>query len=84
MPSLSDYTYVAFRCGNAWGLAFINRPAQTMLTGGSVYFYSGYSVRLEMECGLSGDSLTYKRALEIRGGSINVDRLAINEIIGLF
>ena len=57
---------------------------RSMLTGCSVYFYNGYSMRMEMECGISDNTLTYKRALEMRGGSINLDRIAINEIIGLF
>lgn len=83
MPGISEYIYVAFRCQNAWGLAFVN-GMKAMLTGGSIYFHNGYSCRLEMECGLAGNTLTYKRALEVRGGSINLDRIAINELVGLF
>lgn len=82
MPGISSYNVLLIRCQNVWGMASVGNAGRVI--GGSVYLANNISHRLEIELNILGDTLTYVRALEIRGGSINLDKLVINEIVGLF
>lgn len=82
MPGISSYNVLLIRCQNVWGMASVGNAGRVI--GGSVYLANNISHRLEMELSITGDTLTYVRALEIRGGSVNLDKLVINEVVGLF
>lgn len=82
VPGISNYNVLLIRCQNVWGMASVGNAGRVI--GGSVYLANNISHRLEIELNILGDTLTYVRALEIRGGSINLDKLVINEIVGLF
>lgn len=82
MPGISAYKVLLIRCSNIWCLASVATTGKVY--GGSVYLVSNNSQRFELELSISGDTLTYIRALEVRGSSVYRDNLALSEIVGLF